>query len=280
MAGGCRSDIKETARRRYSEGHGHNDDAIGPRAHGARPGRPDLAQGALPARGRLPRTVMASVQRVIMSTALPSRPGAPRRGALASFDSDTGGQPSRRRRAVLLSIAVLPLPIAAQPPSLALASRSGGVLLIRHAQTDAGIGDPPGFRLEQCSTQRNLSEAGRIQARAIGQWARRNGLRPTAVLSSQWCRCQDTARLAFEQVEVWPALNSTFAGQGNAEAQVRALRERMQALAPGALEIWVTHQVIMTALSGAYPDLGEGFLLDARGQLLARGMMQGQGESR
>jgi phosphohistidine phosphatase SixA len=191
------------------------------------------------------------------------------------------GQPNRRRRIVLLGVgALLPGALAAQTVSLAGSARSGGVLLIRHAQTEAGIGDPPGFRLDQCSTQRNLSEAGRTQARAIGQWARRHGLQPTAVLSSQWCRCQETARLAFDRVEAWPPLNSTFAGQGDPDAQARALRERLQALAPGSLEIWVTHQVIMTALTGAYPDQGEGFMLDARGKLLARGMMQGQGDHR
>ena len=149
--------------------------------------------------------------------------------------------------------------------------REGGVLLIRHAATEAGLGDPPGFVLGQCSTQRNLSEAGRKASRGLGLWMKANGFKPDAVRSSQWCRCQDTARLAFGQYEDLAALNSTFAGQGDASAQLQALRERLLAMPAGRTEVWVTHQVIMTGLTSAYPGLGEGFLVDRQGRLLARG---------
>ena len=156
---------------------------------------------------------------------------------------------------------------------LAQRLRSGAVLLVRHASTVAGIGDPPGFTLGQCSTQRNLSEQGRAEARAMGEWFRQHGLQPHAVRSSQWCRCQDTARLAFGAFEDWPALNSTFAGQGDAPRQLGELRARLQALPAGRLEVWVTHQVIMTGLTGAYPAMGEGFAVDRQAVLQARGMM-------
>lgn len=149
--------------------------------------------------------------------------------------------------------------------------KSGGVLLIRHAATESGIGDPPGFVLGQCRTQRNLSEAGRQASRALGAWLQAQNFKPDAVRSSQWGRCQDTARLAFGAYEDWPALNSTFAGQGDPAAQQQALRERLQALPAGRTEVWVTHQVIMTGLTGAYPGLGEGFVVDRQGRLLARG---------
>ena len=162
----------------------------------------------------------------------------------------------------------------AAPSPLAEQARQGGVLLIRHASTEPGLGDPPGFTLGQCGTQRNLSAAGRAEAQAMGDWFRRHGLQAAAVRSSQWCRCQDTARLAFGLQEDWPALNSTFDGQGQPRQQLHALRERLQQLAPGQLEVWVTHQVIMTALTDAYPAMGEGFLIDELGQLRARGMMR------
>jgi phosphohistidine phosphatase SixA len=149
--------------------------------------------------------------------------------------------------------------------------REGGVLLVRHALTEAGLGDPPEFALGQCRTQRNLSADGQRASRAMGEWARTNGFKPDAVRTSQWCRCQDTARLAFGQYEDWPPLNSTFAGQGNPSAQIQALRERLLAMPAGRTEVWVTHQVIMTALTGAYPEMGEGFLVDAQGRLRARG---------
>ncbi len=107
----------------------------------------------------------------------------------------------------------------------------------------------------------------------MGEWFKRHRLEPQTVLSSQWCRCQDTARMALGRVQDWPALNSTFAGQGQPDRQLNELRERLQRLPSGALEVWVTHQVIMTALTQAYPAMGEGFLVDRQGQLLARGMM-------
>jgi phosphohistidine phosphatase SixA len=182
----------------------------------------------------------------------------------------------QRRAALLAPCCLAPqawtaAALAASP--LAQWARHGGVLLVRHASTEPGVGDPEGFTLGQCQTQRNLSPAGQAQARAMGRWFERHGLRPQAVLSSQWCRCLDTARQAWGRVEPWPALNSTFAGQGNAEQQLALLRARLQALSPGTLEVWVTHQVIMTALTQAYPAMGEGFLIDAQGRLLARGMM-------
>ena len=149
--------------------------------------------------------------------------------------------------------------------------REGGALLVRHAVTESGLGDPPGFVLGQCSTQRNLSDAGRQASRAMGAWMQAQQLKPDAVLSSQWCRCQDTARLAFGAYEDWPALNSTFDGQGDPAAQQKALRARLLAMPKGQREVWVTHQVIMTALTGAYPEMGEGFLVDRQGRLLARG---------
>lgn len=154
---------------------------------------------------------------------------------------------------------------------LAFWRQSGGVLLIRHAATESGIGDPPGLVIGQCRTQRNLSEAGRQASRALGTWLQAQGFKPDAVRSSQWCRCQDTARLAFGAFEDWPALNSTFARQGDPAAQQQALRERLQALPAGRTEVWVTHQVIMTGLTGAYPGLGEGFVVDRQGRLVARG---------
>jgi phosphohistidine phosphatase SixA len=158
--------------------------------------------------------------------------------------------------------------------SMASLARAGGVILIRHATTEAGLGDPPNFTLGQCSTQRNLSEAGREESRAIGAWFRKHQLKVQAVLSSQWCRCQDTARLAFGAYQDWPALNSTFAGQGQHEQQIQMLRERLRALPANTLEVWVTHQVIMTGLTGDYPAMGEGFLVDSQGKVKARGMMR------
>jgi broad specificity phosphatase PhoE len=89
--------------------------------------------------------------------------------------------------------------------------RSGGhILLIRHAATDPGIGDPPGFRLSACATQRNLSERGRRETRALGAALQAGGVAIGPVWSSRWCRCLDTARLAFGHAEPAPMLDSMF----------------------------------------------------------------------
>lgn len=181
----------------------------------------------------------------------------------------------QRRTALIVTVCTSAgWPLGAQATqALVGQARRGGVLLIRHASTEPGLGDPSGFTLGQCQTQRNLSDAGRAEARAIGEWFRRHGLQPQAVRSSQWCRCQDTARIAFGAHEDWPALNSTFAGQGQPDRQLHALRTRLSQMPAGQLEVWVSHQVIMTALTQAYPAMAEGFLVDRQGRLLARGMM-------
>jgi broad specificity phosphatase PhoE len=82
------------------------------------------------------------------------------------------------------------------------ALRSGGALLLRHALTEPGIGDPPGFRLDDCSTQRNLSAGGRAQARAAGETLRAREVKIDAVYSSAWCRCIDTAKEMFPELGV------------------------------------------------------------------------------
>ena len=73
----------------------------------------------------------------------------------------------------------------------------GQVVLIRHAITTPGVGDPPGMRLDDCSSQRNLTDEGRRDARRLGEAFRARGLPVDRVLSSPWCRCLETARLAF-----------------------------------------------------------------------------------
>ena len=141
-------------------------------------------------------------------------------------------------------------------------ARPAAVVLFRHASAP-GAGDPPGFRLGDCSTQRNLSEQGRAEARAIGEQFRRRGIAVGAVLSSQWCRARETAQLAFgDRVREEPAFNSFF-GQGpqQREAQTEQARKILrQWKGPGALVV-VTHQVNITALSGHGTTSGEGVVV-------------------
>ena len=149
--------------------------------------------------------------------------------------------------------------------------RSGAcVFVMRHAETDPGIGDPPNFQLGDCRTQRNLSEAGRNQSRRIGQWFKSRQLKPRAVQSSAWCRCRDTAELAFGPYTVLPALNSTFNNDNLPKPQTQSLRTRLNAMPDGAFEVWVTHQVNITALTGEFTAMGEALIVHASGAVLAR----------
>lgn len=145
--------------------------------------------------------------------------------------------------------------------------RAGGVLiLLRHASTEPGIGDPPGFSLSDCTTQRNLSGIGRDEARRIGEALRSAGVAVSAVRSSRWCRSLDTARLAFpdHESQAWPPLDSFFAGQGDRQRQTNAALAVLNDWPAGRNEVWVTHQVNITALTGAYLMMGEAVVARVR----------------
>lgn len=143
-------------------------------------------------------------------------------------------------------------------PDLWQALRSGAaVALIRHAEAP-GTGDPAGFRLDDCTTQRNLSPDGRAQAGRLGEAFRREGIAVAEIRSSAWCRCRDTAAgLALGPVQVAPALNSFFGTSGQAEQATAGLRQLIAGLPAGKSAVLVTHQVNITALTGIYPRSGE-----------------------
>ena len=139
----------------------------------------------------------------------------------------------------------------------------GCAILLRHARTTPGIGDPPGFRLEDCRTQRNLSEAGRAQARRFGAEFDRRGIRVEEVRSSRWCRCLDTARLAFPRHAVEPleALDSFFTEGSAGDARTAALRDYLGALSATHRVALVTHMINITTLTGESPAMGEALVV-------------------
>ena len=141
----------------------------------------------------------------------------------------------------------------------------GYAVLLRHALAP-GTGDPAGFRLGDCSTQRNLSLEGRRQAIAIGAQWRSKGLPVDRVLTSRWCRARDTARLlAVGKVRAYPALDSSFtvsdATASRRTAKVRSLIDRHRGKR-GVL-VLVGHQVNITDLTGVAPPSGGAVVVKA-----------------
>jgi broad specificity phosphatase PhoE len=167
-----------------------------------------------------------------------------------------------------------PVRAATVPAELLEPLRAGGcVLMVRHARTDPGVGDPPGYRLDVCASQRNLSDVGRTQAERIGTGLRDAGVVIGPVRSSRWCRCLDTARLAFGRVEPWPVIDSFFDRRDAEPAQTRALRAWALGFKGPANAALVTHQVNITALTGESTSMGEVLVLRPAGgalQLLGR----------
>jgi len=166
---------------------------------------------------------------------------------------------------------LMPAPAAADAEAaLWAALKAGGhVAVMRHADAP-GTDDPPGFRLDDCATQRNLSESGRKQARAIGARFREHGIREVPVYSSQWCRCLETARLlGLGEVKAFPGLNSFFRDAGRETRQTAEVKALIREHRGGPSPVLVTHQVNVTALTGVYPRPGEVVVLRPDGENLA-----------
>ena len=166
-----------------------------------------------------------------------------------------------RRVLLLLALLLASVPAAAAEDGWRDVARPGAIVLFRHAIAP-GTGDPPGFVVGDCATQRNLDEKGRAEARAIGNAFRKRGIAVGGVLTSQWCRARETAGLAFPgRAEEEPAFNSFFGNRAHepeATSRARSVLQRWRG--PGVLVV-VSHQVNITALTGIVPRPGEGVVV-------------------
>jgi broad specificity phosphatase PhoE len=154
-------------------------------------------------------------------------------------------------------------------------ARGGYIILLRHTVTVPGVGDPPGFILGDCSTQRNLSAEGRAQAERWRGAIAEHKIPIGEVFSSEWCRCIDTAQIAFGNGNAppkkWSALNSFFESAQNQSSQTAAIKKRLPALLQSAKKlgnnvVFVTHQVNITALTGVAPRSGEAVVIQMDAQ--------------
>jgi len=147
-------------------------------------------------------------------------------------------------------------------PTLAASDDSAGwaalaepstIAILRHAHAP-GVGDPPNLTLGDCSTQRNLSEDGRVQARALGDAFRAHGIGRAKLYSSPWCRCLETARLLdLGPVETLDALRNLYGRPERTEPQIKELRAFLKEIAPRVATtkvVLVTHNVVIAALVG------------------------------
>ena len=145
-----------------------------------------------------------------------------------------------------------------------LAKEGNKVILIRHSIAP-GSGDPSGFQIKDCKTQRNLSKEGIDQSKKIGKLFKKNKVPIDQVLSSQWCRCKDTAKHAFGEYKEFTALNSTFQSpfDKNEGKQLKELYNYVKKWSGnGKNLVLITHYSIITAVTNAVPSSGEIVIAD------------------
>jgi phosphohistidine phosphatase SixA len=148
------------------------------------------------------------------------------------------------------------------------------VLLMRHADAP-GYGDPAGYVLGQCATQRNLGDVGKKQAKTIGAWLGQQGIASAQVFSSPWCRCLDTAQLLNKgAVKTEASLGSFFDNMALEKKQTKALEAFIQnelAKAAKVPLILVTHHVNIQAYTGKVVGVGDMVLVkvNPKGQHLS-----------
>ena len=152
----------------------------------------------------------------------------------------------------------------------------GYVLLLRHTLAP-GVGDPENFKLNDCSTQRNLSQVGRDDAKSVGEWLKRRDIKITRVESSRWCRAKETAQLlGIGRVRLNPNLDSLFESADPAKAiqTVRVKKQIVDWRNKSGLLVLVGHFVNIGAVTGVGVGSGEGVLVkaDSKGKISVVGL--------
>ena len=162
-------------------------------------------------------------------------------------------------------LALAPSAADADEKLWSLLQKGGHVVLMRHAVTTPGVGDPPGFRLEDCSTQRNLTDGGRQDAKRVGAAFRARGAAIERVLTSPWCRCVETAKLAFGNAETSTALSNLFTHPENRDRQVREMKQLVVRPKTGN-RVLVSHGATISALAGVSLNTAEMLIVTPQAQ--------------
>lgn len=174
------------------------------------------------------------------------------------------------RKILILFFILFAFDSNAENTVVSLLKEEGKIVFIRHSIAPGG-GDPENFSLKDCSTQRNLSKKGIEQSKQIGEFFKKNKVIISKVLSSQWCRCKDTAFHAFGKYEEFFALNSTFQIKfsGNSKKQAEALKNFVKKWDGKGNIIFVTHYVIILKHTNYAPSSGELVITDKNFNVLS-----------
>ena len=165
---------------------------------------------------------------------------------------------------------IISFQLNASEQSWKIAQEGDKIILIRHSLAPGG-GDPAGFKVNDCKTQRNLNRTGINQSKKIGKLFKKNKVPVDQVLSSQWCRCKDTAKYAFGNFKEFTALNSTFQSpyDQNEAKQLKDLYAFVNDWnSNGKNLVLVTHYSIITAVTNAVPSSGELVITDKNFEVL------------
>jgi Histidine phosphatase superfamily (branch 1) len=146
---------------------------------------------------------------------------------------------------------------AADDPMWERLKKGGTVILMRNSAVDEGLGDPKGYKVQDCATQLNLTAKGREEAKRIGQAFKAHGIPIKKVLTSAFCRCKETAELAFGKADVWEPLNSFYDKPERKSEQTRMLHQRMEEVVPEGNIVIVTHGYNIQSATGLNPDPGD-----------------------
>ena len=145
------------------------------------------------------------------------------------------------------------------------------IIFIRHSYAP-GSGDPANFKLNDCSTQRNLNAEGIAQSKKISEFFFKNRIQVDKVLSSEWCRCKDTAKLAFNNYVTFDALNSFYDPKfkNNKDKQIKDLKNYILKWNSEKNLVLITHFVVISEILGVSARSGEIIVSDKDFQLIGR----------
>lgn len=167
---------------------------------------------------------------------------------------------------ITVALLALAVPAWADDALWTLLQKGGQVVLVRHGLTTPGVGDPAGFKLGDCATQRNLVEAGREEAARLGAALRARKVPVARVLSSPWCRCIETARIAFgTEPVVDNALANLFSDASNRDRQLAQFRKLVATAPTQGNLVLVTHGSTTAAFTGINQGTAEMVIVTPEG---------------